>query len=273
MKSTAKRYHYVYELCVDFLVDESLLAGVLGAGLPFLYLGMRSCDCRPEEDTGYWGSSAYVDAARAAGVPFFKTIKAVYSTRAQAAQHERQALKRLKYEDLNDEDPALKDLLVEVSVLLAKPYTPQTAWSMYLNRVVPGEFGAIDYANRLFVVKCNADRRGQQWCAEDHPQETRRGGPPKGHRQSAAHVAASRRSVISYWGDLRMFAAYHGLKIEGKGAPNIPREQFRSWRKTLASLPCHSATTAGRFVGDAAPPRTLTPRGRVDMTQPSERDQ
>jgi len=50
------------------------------------YIGVRSCECLPNEDTDYWGSSKYNPKdLREVGV---KEVLAEFSTRLEAAQHE-----------------------------------------------------------------------------------------------------------------------------------------------------------------------------------------
>lgn len=50
------------------------------------YIGVRSCECLPTEDTDYWGSSKYnPNDLREVGV---KGVLAQFDTRLEAAQHE-----------------------------------------------------------------------------------------------------------------------------------------------------------------------------------------
>lgn len=226
MKANAKKYHYVYHMCIS---DEQMAIAAVYADLPLFYIGMRSCNCHPEHDTGYMSSSEYVKAAMASGVPFVKNVVAIYSTRAEAAAHERRALHAAKYER-SIPDPVVAAALASVG----RTTEGSTRWHFYLNRVVPGEFGVIDYANRL----ASAIKRGKgkkEYTLTEEGRANRRGGPSKDYVPTATHVARVKVGKQSHWDDLKAFAAYHGLSLKGKGAPNIDRKAFSSWRKTVVS--------------------------------------
>lgn len=71
------RYHYVYVLVAENPRDERTH-----------YIGMRSCDVRPDDDHSYMGSSRHVHAEREAGVLFAKIIISTHQTRRNAARRE-----------------------------------------------------------------------------------------------------------------------------------------------------------------------------------------
>jgi hypothetical protein len=70
----AKRFHYTYRLRRKH--DGAL------------YIGVRSCDCPPEEDTDYMSSSRLVNAEIKAGVAYTKKILVVWGSRKAALAHE-----------------------------------------------------------------------------------------------------------------------------------------------------------------------------------------
>jgi len=68
-----KKYHYTYWLSAA--PNEN-------------YIGVRSCKCKPEDDTDYMSSSKIVKQMIAAGKKFHKHILKVWPTRKEAMEHE-----------------------------------------------------------------------------------------------------------------------------------------------------------------------------------------
>lgn len=72
-----RKSHYTYLLTAANPIDEREL-----------YVGVRTCTGKPEDDVAYFSSSRHVKQAIRAGVVFVKTILAVWPTRKRAAEHE-----------------------------------------------------------------------------------------------------------------------------------------------------------------------------------------
>jgi len=68
-----KKYHYTYWL--SSAPNEN-------------YIGVRSCNCKPEDDTEYMSSSKIVNQMIAEGKQFHKHILKVWPTRKEAMEHE-----------------------------------------------------------------------------------------------------------------------------------------------------------------------------------------
>jgi len=68
-----KKYHYTYWLSASPTEN---------------YIGCRSCNCKPEDDTAYMSSSNTVKEMIAAGRQFHKHILKVWPTRKEAVAHE-----------------------------------------------------------------------------------------------------------------------------------------------------------------------------------------
>ena len=68
-----KKYHYTYWL--SSAPNEN-------------YIGVRSCNCKPEDDTDYLSSSKIVHQMIAEGKKFHKHILKVWPTRQEAIEHE-----------------------------------------------------------------------------------------------------------------------------------------------------------------------------------------
>jgi hypothetical protein len=73
-----KKFHYTYMLHAVNPVDERKF-----------YIGARSCDVLPTEDTAYLSSSKHVEHAIQQGVVFTKTVINVFATRESALKAER----------------------------------------------------------------------------------------------------------------------------------------------------------------------------------------
>lgn len=73
-----KKYHYVYKIINLFPITQEQY-----------YIGVRSCNCKPEVDD-YWGSSRYLNTAmKTEGkINFAKEILSIWGTRKKAAQEE-----------------------------------------------------------------------------------------------------------------------------------------------------------------------------------------
>ena len=77
-----KKYHYTYEIENTLIPD--------GLDEPKYYIGVRSCDCLPEEDIKYMGTSTTLSRAMTGGMQIYfkKTILNIFQTRKEAEQHE-----------------------------------------------------------------------------------------------------------------------------------------------------------------------------------------
>lgn len=221
MKQSAKKHHYVYALHVK---DDVLCNAFMDSKLPWLYVGVRSCNCPIAEDQ-YMGSSEYVRAAMESGVEFSKEVREVFKTRTEANRREKEMISNFKYADKGD------------------------AWWMLFNRVVPGEFGAIK--SRMIAVRQRVGAnhaakgsRGAEWHLH-HPVESRKGGGKAGQPKTEAAKVSTMKAITRYWEDMRAFAGYHGIRLQGKGAPNINRESFKLWRASLVLTSCQASSTVG----------------------------
>lgn len=74
-----RKYNYVYKISTTNPIDERKY-----------YIGVRSCNCLPEKDIGYWSSSKYLkEAIDEIGLEnFFKEILSVWETREKAVEEE-----------------------------------------------------------------------------------------------------------------------------------------------------------------------------------------
>jgi hypothetical protein len=202
--------HYTYYMMVEGPVQGELIL----AGLPWMYIGVRSCNCPVEKDR-YMGSSEYVRAAMDLGVPFSKVVINLHPTRQEANRHE---------------------------IELLKGFREDSIWGFLFNRVVPGEFGKIDYRNRIKRAIAAARTPNPSRPVPQVFRGHRSGGPAVGYVQSAEHVQNVSRSLTDHWKDMKAFCAHIGESSPGKGGKNVDRQAFNAWRIAKAAS---SGTTSG----------------------------
>ena len=194
--------HYTYFL----LAGDPWLDELMDQGMPWGYVGLRTCSGRPENDP-YMSSSEYIKAAMLAGIKFNKEIVTVHKTRKEASQMEITLLKDFKRPSDGSE----------------------SMWSYLFNRVVPGEFGDFDHAKRRFkAVAITARKKGYH---VSRAKDTYRGGGPRpGYHQAPEHVQHVREAITGYWAQMRQYCDEHGIASPGKGACNVDRDDFAKWR-------------------------------------------
>ena len=193
------KYHYTYYM----LIDDPFFEKFKEAGMPWKYVGVRSCQCDPDKDS-YMSSSDYVHAAMSEGIVFGKHVIRKHKTRQLAEQDEKNIISEFKYGNGGE------------------------MWSWVFNKNVPGEFPEFARAMMRSIVKQVGRTPKSQggtglW----------KGGPSKDYVQTEAHKLNAGKGKKSNWDDMRGFSSYHGFKIKGRGAANIDRFQFRSWRASL----------------------------------------
>jgi hypothetical protein len=74
------RYHYTYRMDRTCSPDHERFGEY--------YIGVRSCDCKPEKDTRYRGSGVVLKKKQKGGVHYRKTILATFATREEALADE-----------------------------------------------------------------------------------------------------------------------------------------------------------------------------------------
>lgn len=190
--------HYTYYMIVK---DEDLTHELMEHDLPWLYVGVRTCRCLPKDDP-YMGSSRHVDYARSLGIEFEKYAVEVHKTRKRANQHEIQLLQNFKRDGI---------------------------WEYLFNRVIPGEFGFIDYTKRLKPI-ITARKKGYKVAK---PRANRRGGPSSDYVQTEQHKARVGAGVAGHWALMQRFCREQGIASPGKGACNVNRTEFQQWRNNL----------------------------------------
>ncbi len=88
--TSSYKYHYIYKITNLFPESDECF-----------YIGVHSCNQKPEEDGDYWGSSKYLNEAikKQGALDFSKEILSVWKTREEANAEEERIHKELNVQD------------------------------------------------------------------------------------------------------------------------------------------------------------------------------
>lgn len=195
--------HYTYILIAADAED------LHQAGLPWLYIGVRSSH-GPVDSDPYMGSSDYVAAAMRAGLSFDKQIIRTHLTRKRANKDEKSLLETFKYQQSGE------------------------MWDWLYNRVVPGEFGPFSRAGAVFKAIVAKKTRPALTAAKlAHLKSIAangKGGTIPGTRLFEDHKRAISDSVKLFWRDVAEYSAAKGIKRPSLG--KIDRADFEAWKQS-----------------------------------------
>jgi hypothetical protein len=209
--SSSLHRHYTYFL----MVDDPFLYPMMGAGLPWMYVGVRTAH-GPVELDPYMGSSHYVDCARRMGIPFTKEILRTHLTRKRANRDEIDTLREFKY----------------------KGVEPNPMWDWLFNRAIPGDFapgsrGEAVLRNLVYTVN---------------------NGPPSWYVPTEDHRLKVGKALGAHWALMHAFCHEQGIDSPGPGATNVDRAAFAAWKaqRNSPGQAGHQAQSAKFRVGQVA---------------------
>lgn len=204
--------HYTYLL----MAQEPFCSALMQAGLPFLYYGVRSCHGKPEDDL-YMGSSEHVDLARSCGIVFGKEVRGVYGTRREANRAEAATLKNVKYS---------VDAPGQGVLMGSGGY--ESAWDMFFNRNVPGEFPPGSYARKKFASIGRLSRFHDANVIVGNPANGK-GGTPLGRNLADDHKQSISSGLKEFWSLVAEYSSNKGIR-----RPNLAtldKGDFKQWKE------------------------------------------